>query len=192
MLWRSGHIRAVCSSDEHKLHLRGVRCCMSLDTSSVTSIWLSLPFSIRIWASAPIKTPPLAIYKRLYALFHFWHWFSVWSFLFWLASSTALCITIRHPFTSWSRARSVGDGGLCVWRLIYCLISSVWCCSSIISWGVSAVHSVWACGHSCNEGVWNWVCRSDRTWSGLYGTSLVAAKLLRILFSYNASTWTYW
>ena len=68
--------------------------------------------------SAPDRTPPLAIYVRFFALFRFWRWFSMRSFSFPLASSTALDIAISHPLTSWPRACSVGLGGLCVrrWR----------------------------------------------------------------------------
>ena len=62
------------------LHLRTARCGRSAAASAIPS---TAPF----WAaytqdspSAPDKTPPLAIYVRLVALFRFWRWFSIRSF----------------------------------------------------------------------------------------------------------------
>src|SRR6266571_3959877 len=96
------------------LHLRGARC----GRSAAASAALSTTPSRAAWAqeapSAPNKTPPLAIYVRFFALFFFWHWFSMQSFLFSLANNTALNIAILHLLTSWPRACFVGLGGLCV------------------------------------------------------------------------------
>src|ERR1700722_5686027 len=96
------------------LHLRGARCGRSAAASATASLRLAWAACAREAPSAPDRTPPLAIYVRFFTLFLFWRWFSIHSFLFLLASSTALDITISHPLTSWLRACSVGLGGLCV------------------------------------------------------------------------------
>lgn len=148
MLWHSTHVRAVCSSDdEHTLHFGGARCRTPLRTSSTPSVGVFSSFSIRHRASVPVKTPPRAIYDRLIARMFFGRWLSAHSFSFWCAIRVALCIAI------WLRAYSVGDGGLCVWRLINRLISSVWWPSLILLYGVSVVHFGCVYSSSCGEGV---------------------------------------
>jgi len=77
------------------LHLRGARCGRSAAASAGASAACA-----RDSPSAPDRTPPLAIYERGCALFLFWRWFSMHSFLFLLASSTALNIAILHPLIS--------------------------------------------------------------------------------------------
>jgi len=109
LVWRLGHVRALCSVDAHMLHLRGARCGRSAAASAGASAACA-----RDSPSAPDRTPPLAIYVRGCALFLFWRWFSIRSFLFSLVSSTVLNIAISHPLTSWLRAYSVGLSRLCV------------------------------------------------------------------------------
>jgi len=99
------------------LHLRSARCGRSAAASATPSATPSWAACAREAPSAPDRTPPLAIYVRFFALFFFWRWFSIYSFLFSLVSSTALNIAISHPLTSWPRACSVGLGRLYVRRL---------------------------------------------------------------------------
>jgi hypothetical protein len=70
----------VCSVDLHMLYLRTARCGRLAAASaapSTTPFWAAYA---RDSPSAPDKTPPLAIYVRLVALFCFWRWFSIHSF----------------------------------------------------------------------------------------------------------------
>ena len=76
------------------------------------------------------------------------------SFSFWLARSTALCIVIWQSFMSWLSTYSVDDEELCIWHWRHCLISFIWCSSSTISWGVSAVQADWVCECSCSKDIW--------------------------------------
>ena len=85
------------------LHLRGARRGRSAAASAVASAVVSAVASCPVWAayareapSTTDRTPPLAIYVRLVALFLFWRWFSVYSFLTSLTSRTVFDITTSY------------------------------------------------------------------------------------------------
>ena len=112
-----GHIYAVCSVDLHMLHLC-IACCSRLTAASAVGL-LHL-----VWAgcaqnrpSTSVRTPPLAIYMHYFALFLFWCWFYACSFLFPLASRTALNIAILQLLTSWLSACSIRLSRLCIHHL---------------------------------------------------------------------------
>ncbi len=190
--WHFEHVWAWCTSNKHTLHFDEAHCCTPLAVSSTAVILLLSLISIKLWALSSVKTSSLAIYDHLCAHFHFWCWFSAKSFLFWLVWSTALCIVIWQPFTSWLSTYSVDAKELCIWCQRYCFISFVWCFSSTISWDVSAVQVSWVCECSCSKDIWYWMCRSDRTQFDSYDTSSVAAKLLHTLFKCSVSVWAFW
>ena len=54
------------------LHLRGARCGRSLTASAAPSATTFYAASVQDAPSTPNRTPPLAIYLRLVALFLFW------------------------------------------------------------------------------------------------------------------------
>ena len=70
LIWRLGHVRAVCSVNLHILHLRGT-CCGRSAATSTTSAAPFWAVYIRKAPSTPNRTPPLAIYVRFFTLFLF-------------------------------------------------------------------------------------------------------------------------
>ncbi len=148
-----GHVLALCFMEEHMLHLGGARRGGSTAISPTALVPSSRALrlaSIRDNPSSAPKTPPRAMYLRFLALFFFCISFSARSCALSLASIAALFMANSQPRTSWLRARSVRLGGVCVRRLRYCVINSVWCCSSRVLCGVSAAHGPLGGG----RGVW--------------------------------------
>ena len=93
------------------LHLRSTRRGRSAAASTVAlcPVWAAYAQEA---PSAADRTPPLAIYVRLVALFLFWRWFSMRSFLTLLTSRTAFNIATSYALIIWPRAYPTGLSGL--------------------------------------------------------------------------------